>query len=282
MIDLDDALPLHVSIPEITRPPTADSAADSAATDMTSGDPFDLEPQIDLVQANNRGSLHMKSQSEPTAGFQTSKQPEDDGDISSDAGSAHNRSSSMNRSEIDRPLSNRGSTQPRYRNLDPRYGVRSGYDSYEGSPRSWDPFSDNDEEMLLQEERRAHSSMDNQRATHRHHRANASSTAGVPRAARGASDEGGALASTLRPPRAFGQNPLPSVPKAHGRGPLPELREPPPPNTAVLMHNVDPDVRGREMSRMWDELAYQAEYMQQLIIRYMLEDEDEQAGAPES
>jgi hypothetical protein len=166
--------------------------------------------------------------------------------------------------------------------LDPRYGVRSGYDSYEGSPRSWDPFSDNDEEMLLQEERRAHSSMDNQRATHRHHRANASSTAGVPRAARGASDEGGALASTLRPPRAFGQNPLPSVPKAHGRGPLPELREPPPPNTAVLMHNVDPDVRGREMSRMWDELAYQAEYMQQLIIRYMLEDEDEQAGAPES
>jgi protein-serine/threonine kinase len=285
MIDLDDALPLHVSIPEIPRPPTADSATDSAATDMTSGDPFDLEPQIEMVQSNNRGSLHMKSQSEPTAGFQTSKQLEDDGDIGSDAGSAHNRSSSMNRSEIDRAgTSNRGSTQPRYRNMDPHYGVRSGYDSYEGSPGPWDPFSDNEEEMLLQEERRGGGSMDNQRATRRNRRANASSNTGAARAPRGASDEGGALASTLRPPRASVQPPQTSSSASmpHARGPLPELREPPQPNTAVLMHNVDPDVRGREMAKMWDELAYQAEFLRELMIRYMLDDEEEQNDAQEA
>lgn len=71
MIDLDSAL--HVQIPEISRPTTADSTADSAATEMTSGDPFDLEPPIHLTQTNNRGSLHMKSQSEPSAAFQNNQ-----------------------------------------------------------------------------------------------------------------------------------------------------------------------------------------------------------------
>jgi hypothetical protein len=283
MIDLDDALPLHVSIPDIPRPPTSDSAADSAATDMTSGDPFDLEPPLELVQPNNRGSLHMKSQSEPTAGFQTSKQLEDDGD-GSDAGSAHNRSSSMNRTEIDRTGgANRGSGQSRYRNMDPRYAVRPGYDSYEGSPGPWDPFSDNDEEMMLQEERRAGTgNMDNQRATRRHHRANASST-GVARAP-GGSDEGGALASTLRPPRGSVQ-PQPqasSAQRSAARGPMPELRVPPPPNTAVLMPGVDPEVRGREMARAWDEFAYQIDYMREVMTRYMLDDEEEHHEALEA
>lgn len=62
MIDLDEAIPS-----EITRPSTATSTATSAFTDITSGDPFDLEDQLHGTDNDKRTSLHVKSRSEPTA-----------------------------------------------------------------------------------------------------------------------------------------------------------------------------------------------------------------------
>lgn len=50
------------------RPTTADSATTSAftgGTEITTGNPFDLEDQMRLSQSNDRTSYHMKSQSEP-------------------------------------------------------------------------------------------------------------------------------------------------------------------------------------------------------------------------
>jgi len=72
MIDLDTALVLEVPS---TRPSTAGSTTDSAISETTTGDPFDLEDQIDGGVAarprssgasTDRGSFHRQSQSEPT------------------------------------------------------------------------------------------------------------------------------------------------------------------------------------------------------------------------
>ena len=62
MIDLDMA-----NIDDY-RPTTADSGTASnytGGTEFTTGNPFDLEDQMRLSQANDRTSYHMKSQSEP-------------------------------------------------------------------------------------------------------------------------------------------------------------------------------------------------------------------------
>jgi hypothetical protein len=112
MINLDDAL--EISIPDFDdfsrRPSVAHSATDSAVTDMTQGDPFDLEEQLELSKEASRTSLHMKSQSEPTAEFGGRKD-----DPSSLYGSdldlsIHNRSSSLNQS--DRSDRDRSTSRP--------------------------------------------------------------------------------------------------------------------------------------------------------------------------
>jgi len=94
LIDLDSALDLDtaltLNIP--SGPPNPPSIADSAISTMTSGDPFDLE----LPAPNNRGSLHMKSQSEPTAAFTSGKAPAR-APIIETSDAAHNRSSSLSR-----------------------------------------------------------------------------------------------------------------------------------------------------------------------------------------
>lgn len=74
MIDLDTALVLEVPS---TRPSTAGSATNSAISETTTGDPFDLEDQITITggasrgsrrsnSSTDRGSFHRQSQSEPT------------------------------------------------------------------------------------------------------------------------------------------------------------------------------------------------------------------------
>jgi hypothetical protein len=73
IIDLDTALVVDVPV---TRPSTAGSATDSAISETTTGDPFDLEGQIEASprqRSNDRmerdgdhGSYHRQSQSEPT------------------------------------------------------------------------------------------------------------------------------------------------------------------------------------------------------------------------
>lgn len=101
MIDLDDALQL--TIPDLARQSTSHSATDSAVTDMTSRDPFDLEEQLELSKENSRMSQHIKSQSEPTAGFLDEKIAERE--YGSDLDSTHTRSSSMNPSDRERSSS---------------------------------------------------------------------------------------------------------------------------------------------------------------------------------
>ena len=62
LIDLDIAA-VHEN-----RPSTASSASTSvftAGTEVTNGNPFDLEDQVHVSQTSNRGSYHMKTQSEP-------------------------------------------------------------------------------------------------------------------------------------------------------------------------------------------------------------------------
>ena len=68
MIDLDMAL--NLDIPD-TRPSTSGSMTGSSASEL-SANPFDLDDQFqmsELAQAQNRASFHMKSISEPTAGY---------------------------------------------------------------------------------------------------------------------------------------------------------------------------------------------------------------------
>ena len=122
MINLDDAMEIY--IPDLSRRPSvAHSATDSAVTDMTQGDPFDLEEQLELSKEASRTSLHLKTQSEPTVGFLEGKGNKDDSSslYGSDIDSIHNRSSSLNqpsdRSERDRSTSRPpgGAPATRYR-----------------------------------------------------------------------------------------------------------------------------------------------------------------------
>lgn len=60
MIDLDLADPY-----EMARPATAMSIADSVNADVTTGNPFDLEDQVQLSQKAKRTSYHRNTRSEP-------------------------------------------------------------------------------------------------------------------------------------------------------------------------------------------------------------------------
>jgi hypothetical protein len=122
LIDLDEAL--EIEIPDLSRPSTSHSATNSAVTDMTSRDPFDLEEQLQLSKENSRTSLHMKSQSEPTTNFLDSKAAGNGSrDYGSDLEASHNRSlsgsSSINRT-TDRDRSTSAPRGPaRYRQRRP-------------------------------------------------------------------------------------------------------------------------------------------------------------------
>ena len=66
IIDLDLALDVPSNL---ERTFSATSATGSAFTDITTGNPFDLEDQVEMTKSNNRASMHMKSQSEPAARY---------------------------------------------------------------------------------------------------------------------------------------------------------------------------------------------------------------------
>jgi len=86
MIDLDDAIPS-----EITRPSTATSTTTSAFTDITSGDPFELEDQVHGMTNDKRSSFHTKSRSEPTAHTYHDSIGSDDREYGSDQGPSPTR-----------------------------------------------------------------------------------------------------------------------------------------------------------------------------------------------
>jgi len=257
LIDLDSAL--HIEIPDMVRPTTADSIANSSVTEVTSGDPFDLEPQMHLSEPSNRGSLHMKSQSEPTAGFQSSKQQtEDDGDSLTDGSSGHNRSSSMNRSELDRSsVLSRNSNNPHYDNADAHWSSKTlGYnDRSNTNSATWDLFTEDEELQRMQRD-------SSERNGPRHARRIKSSTGSARTVG---SDEGG-MGATLRPPRTVVS------------GNLLPLRPPREPHKVVLLPEADPGARAQVLSMMFEDMAYQADYMYQLFSRYLVDDDVNDAG----
>jgi len=75
MLDLDAAL--------IPRPSTAASTATNF-TDVTTGDPWDLDLDVDMGTVRNRQSLHMHSQSEPLATHEYDSHHDRGGSMSSD------------------------------------------------------------------------------------------------------------------------------------------------------------------------------------------------------
>jgi protein-serine/threonine kinase len=282
MIDLDAAL--SASIPEIPRPMTADSTAESAMTDMTSGDPFYLEPQIELSQASNRGSFHMKSQSEPTAGFGQATglmpQPGDeDGETGSErtSSAAHNRSSSMNRSSLERENSVNGRTGASwYMNNDPRWskssgfiatdqrGVGSGYGGsaagYTSTNGSFDPFTNGGstgtaEDRLAWEKRFGNVGEMNTRQQR-----GLKSSTGSARL----EDMG-----TLRPPRHIGGS-LSQGMVGPGMG---GLRVPREANKGALLPGADRRLAEEELSLLYEELGAQAEVMMGFLSGLHVEDD---------
>lgn len=246
MIDLDSAFDssafdsapfesaLSISIPDISRPQTADSTADSAATDMTSGDPFDLE--LPPTQSN-RGSLHIKSQSEPTAAFQISKQPQPVDslkNVSDVSGVSHNRSSSMNRSDIDR-----NSQSPARRPWQARMAELT--DPAIQPP--WEPFSDPEEDQL-REERKGWE----RKLGHRRRVQDSQSSARTATSSQGSVNH---TSQTLRPPTRPGVKSGAKVP----------VRKPRDPDFSVLMPNATKQALEEELASLYEELAYQADAM---------------------
>ena len=246
MIDLDHALQVHIPEPR-RRPSTADSGADSAVTDMTSGDPFDLEDQIQLSQTNNRGSLHMKSQSEPTAAIPASKQEGDEeNELGSGLNGAHNRSSSMTRSDRERSSSRPRGLSARYRQRRPTALQRrwEGSDVESNNTMHWDPFSDTEEDMLGEEQRGWEDRLVG--AQNRgQNGSNESSKAGQDHETAG---------GTLRPQK-----------NAGGRMGQSQVQMPRQPNMAVLLHGTDPRLAAEELSGMYEDLAVQAEFLHRLL-----------------
>ncbi|KAI9811370.1 MAG: hypothetical protein M1827_005530 [Pycnora praestabilis] len=87
IIDLDFA--------EIERPSTASSFAGSTSTDITSGNPFDLEDTLNDINNGKRLSTHYHSKSEPAGhdtGYQT---PSSFGDDSMPPSTQHSRQASL-------------------------------------------------------------------------------------------------------------------------------------------------------------------------------------------
>lgn len=259
MIDLDSAL--YVTIPEISRPTTADSLAESAASQMTSGDPFDLEPEIYLSGSNNRGSLHIKSQSEPSAAFQNQDtNPESNQSLAPDTSSIHNRSSSvMDGTDINRNsgrISNAGF---------PRW---NGANIYHDANNPWDPFSDEDyspdrRQWPAQPSRRGPSSSQAAAYRRQHKRSMTSTgsgrTVGSDDSSIGASSNNMA---TLRPSNAYRNMGSRST----------ALRPPRPPNHAALVGH-DRRLMEEELALMWEEMGSQAEMMMSLLAGLVVDEE---------
>jgi protein-serine/threonine kinase len=254
MIDLDQALQVH--IPDIRRPSTADSNADSAMTDTTSGDPFDLEDQIQLSQTNNRGSLHMKSQSEPTAGFPASKQEgKADGETSSDVSVGHNRSSSMTRSDRERSSSRPRGVSARYRQQRPSTLQRRWEDNEDSSDLDannnirYDPFSEIEEDTLGEERQ----GWEERLAGAQARRQNGSN--GLMRTP--ISNEGDELeGGTLRPRGGGGSGVIRTETPQ-----LPQLQMPRVPNMAALLPNASNRLMADELGGLYENLAIQADIL---------------------
>jgi protein-serine/threonine kinase len=262
MIDLDSAL--HVQIPEITRPTTADSTADSAATEMTSGDPFDLEDQIHLSQSNNRGSLHMKSQSAPSANFQNNQSSSTDltPSLTPDSSTAHNRSSSVTEGSDMNRNSGRMSQSS--------YSRWVGTSAYSDS-NSWDPFSDPEDELP---ESRPWAAASSQRpryttsggqpaAFRRRHRRGKPSSSGSGRTVKSdnsAGTSGGVVDATIRAGQGYRR------PGSRGLGAA-TFRPPREPNKAALL-GLDRRLMEDELALMYEELGVQVDMMAALLARF--------------
>jgi protein-serine/threonine kinase len=247
LIDLDSAL--SIDIPKIQRPPTADSIAESAVTDRTSGDPFDLETELPMTQ-NNRGSLHMKSQSEPTAAFQMSKQVRAVHDlINGEGAGAHNRSSSMN------PLDVIGQSPAKR-----RWQGQSGESFDAGLQPAWDPFADADadadaEEIAREERRGWEKKLGHRRKTESSLSSNYTSTS---------SQESGYEALSILKPQARSMAMF---------DPSMRLKRPRPPNMGVLLPNANGRMMEEELAIVFGELGHQADTMISLLNSLMLEEE---------
>jgi protein-serine/threonine kinase len=295
LIDLDSALVIDIPT-ALSRPSTSHSATNSAATDMTSGDPFDLEEQITLSKENSRTSLHMKSQSEPTAGFLDSNSREDSRDYGSDFDSVHNRSSSMNRSDRDRSTSRPAGMSSRYHPSRPTALQKHWAEKHPGQPSSgsvtgsragsfdstttdvndynmsWDSFGDTEEETLRDETASWQSRLGAR--SRRQKPSDGASTISV------TSDE--YVGATIKPLRIGGGGSSGS--NARVVPPLPVL--PYEPDSSVLLSG-DEELMVQEISRMIDNFVVQAEGAQQ-ALRYFgsFDDtdlqnmEDELAAAP--
>jgi protein-serine/threonine kinase len=274
LIDLDSAL--MIDIPTFpSRPSTSHSASNSAATDMTSGDPFDLEEQIALSKENSRTSLHMKSQSEPTAGFLDSNSRDDTREYGSDFESVHNRSSSMNRSDRDRSSSKpAGMTRARRPTALQKHWAEKhpGHPSSAATSRagsfdstttgvndynmSWDIFGDTEDETL-----RDQTDSWQDRLGPRALRQKASDGAST---VSYKSDE--YVGATIKPLRIGGSGRL---------QPPPTLTLPYEPDRAAIFPGGDNALMAQELSRLVDSFVVQVDYARQ-AIKYggLLEDSD--------
>lgn len=241
LIDLDSAL--SIDIPEISRPPTANSIADSAVTDMTSGDPFDLETELPTIQ-NNRGSFHMKSQSEPTAAFQMSKPVRAVNDLKiGEVAGPHNRSSSMNRSEVGQsPLKRRWQGQ-------------SSESIDAGHPPTWDPFAESEETVT----REPQPHWSKARSHHRRMQSSLSSNYTASSSQGSIGENSSTLRPSVRSMATFDHNI--------------RLKLPRPPNLRVLLPQAAPHDVEEELSITFEELGHQADTMISLLNRLILEEE---------
>jgi protein-serine/threonine kinase len=277
LIDLDGAL--VIDIPTHSRPSTSHSATNSAATDMTSGDPFDLEEQIMLSKENSRTSLHMKSQSEPTAGFLDSNSRDDSREYGSDFESTHNRSSSMNRSDRDRSTSRPAGMSTRYRTrtqnaLQKHWAERHPGGGSVGTSRagsfdstttdaneynmSWDPFGDTEEETLRDSTETSNWPRSiGSRAHSRQQASDGASTVSFK------SDE--YVGATIKPLRTGSSSRAPPGP----------LLLPYEPNKVAILPGGDEALMAHELSKLAESFISQAEYARQTIRYYgQLEDND--------
>ncbi|KAF2674565.1 kinase-like protein [Microthyrium microscopicum] len=289
LIDLDSAL--SINIPEISRPTTADSTAESAMSGMTSGDPFDLEDLEDQLSlaASNRGSLHMKSQSEPTAAFQSGTKGHKATDphgasadqaIASAAAAAlaaHNRSSSTTRSELDRSSNGTQYASPAKRQRWPALADSGVAVSDPAIQAPWtDPFSAAqaaDEAEQLREERRGWE----RKLGHRRRVQTSTSSRMGGSSSQGSSIGNEAGGATLRP--ALGSRQVTVVPIPRGGADSAALRPPREPSKALLLPNADMQLREEELSMMYEELGYQAETMLAMLMGMLPDDDGSEGGS---
>jgi protein-serine/threonine kinase len=249
MIDLDSAL--HIQISEISRPQTADSTAESAGTETTSGDPF----EYDFSQESKRGSMHMKSQSEPSANFPNSQSVDESNYLAPDT--SHNRSSSVTSgTDLNRNSSN---GYPKWHG---NLGVSRAQVYDEQSP--WDPFSDEDESVNTLAPpwagpNAAQSAL--RRGRGRQGRSHLSTSSGLTNTSDDSSP-GGNVGATLRPSHLASKS----------KGSRTIVRPPRDPNKAALMGS-DRRMMEEELALMYDELGAQADMMVGLLAGLVMEEE---------